>query len=390
MKSRSWFEFRQPVFVGLVVALVAVSCGDDTRRVAVEAPSAEGDSVIGRDDPATAWTGSTLFVYGGRELGVSQAPPLPGAALVNPTSGAEEAVPDPPFELPLEEHAAAVAVGDEVFVMGIQCGQLLPDESSMCEPGTYAAAVYSLGDEAWRSVSLPEELAGLENYSTDVVGVASDGRIVLDLWSYGQRDPADAPFWSFDPRTETWSQLPSPGLRIEDACVVADRVVALSGDALSGGELVAGPDEAGTGATTSNPVLGSLDLTAEASDWNQSVAAPEVEYNVSPRVACGSDSVLVYGLLGEFPLLYDISAAEESWREVPALPEGLAVEDVLWSGEEYLMIDGTAGEGLAFSPSADRWRQFDAPTGQDPVWTGNEIVAWDPLSPTGATVTSLS
>ena len=71
-----------------------------------------------------------------------------------------------------------------------------------------------------------------------------------------------------------------------------------------------------------------------------------------------------------------------TWRRIPAAP-GAADGAPVWTGAELVLWSGRerSAEGVAFSPTADRWREV-APSPLVPrhshsgVWTGAEVVYW--------------
>lgn len=185
-----------------------------------------------REIPVVAWTGDRVFVYGGSpELpttGTSWPAPYGDAALWDPSTAEYEAIAEPPFALPLNVGAAAVVVEGSVVLAGALCETVAytPDDASTrCDPGTLAAARYSLEDDDWRLLAPPPDLAAYENAVITGLGATSDGRAVFSVASRGRR------LWAVD-RGDRWEALPPyPGTvqaSVGPMCLLGDTVVAAS------------------------------------------------------------------------------------------------------------------------------------------------------------------
>jgi hypothetical protein len=185
-----------------------------------------------REFPVLAWTGDRVFVYGGSpEVGPEDTVwprPFADAALWDPTTGEYESIADPPFSLPLKDGAAAVVVDDSVVLVGALCAtpEYLPDDASTrCDPGTFAAARYSLTDDTWEPLEAPAALATFENVSVDGLGATSDGRAVFSTADRGRR------LWLVDAEGG-WGALPPYPDTLRTTfgpeCLVGDTVVAAS------------------------------------------------------------------------------------------------------------------------------------------------------------------
>lgn len=186
---------------------------------------------VERDLPVVAWTGDRVFVYGGsREpptTGTSWPAPYGDAALWNPATGDYEAIAEPPFELPLNVGAGAVVADGSVVLVGALCETVAytPDNASTrCDPGTLAAARYSIDDD-WRVLTPPPDLAAYENASITGLGATSDGRAVFSVASRGRR------LWAVD-GDDRWEALPPyPGTvqaYVGPLCLAGDTVIAAS------------------------------------------------------------------------------------------------------------------------------------------------------------------
>jgi len=391
--------------------LALVSCGDDGPQGARVETTA--DQFVARASPATVWARDRLFVYGGTDRpeyvetspdeGGSQASPdsavdstaapeevdvpLGDAALIDPASGELEVLPPPPFEAPLQVLAPAVVVGDTVVLMGILCPAPIPDDSSgNCEPGSYAAATMSLADRTWRPLEVPAGLETVRNGHRTAVGATSDGRAVFVL---GRKttDVGGEELWSYDPETDTWAELPNPGVRIDGLCMADDTVVALTGSVSQDGE-VAGEDQPAPGGAEDfqAPSLRLFNLDAADAEWTATPGA-EVEpqtYVPQPLLACaGSDAVIHNGVGGELRVHSLTPGAEqEPWRLASQKPADGLYSSLLWTGSELLFLNpsDTIDEApdLAYDVAADKWRvlEVDVNPGVTPLWTGSAVTGW--------------
>lgn len=188
--------------------------------------------LVERDLPVVAWTGDRVFVYGGSPeiptTGTVWPRPYGDAALWDPTTGDFESIADPPFPLPLNVGAGAVVVDGSVVLVGGLCETVAytPDDASTrCDPGTFAAARYSVDDDDWQALAPPAELAAYENPSITGLGATSDGRAVFSVASRGRR------LWAVG-SDDRWEALPPyPGTvqaYVGPLCLLGDTVVAAS------------------------------------------------------------------------------------------------------------------------------------------------------------------
>ena len=339
-----------------------------------------------RGAPALAWTGESVFVYGGEPVPpeserVSTVEPLSDAALIDPESGEVDVLADPPFGRPLRTQAAALAVGDEVLLVGQTCRESDNDRQP-CRAGSYRAAVYSSADDEWREVDLPESVAAIGNGQSEAVGVTSDGRAVLLLGGRGGFGAlANREIWTYAPADDEWEALPAPGSLIEGACLAGDAVVVGSGLlAQSADEAPPAGRRGGTGARRDDrqgagPTLRIMALNGATRVWFPTEPAGVVPTGDRAGMTCGETRVLVDdggGTMRVFEL-----GAGGGWS-TPAPPPG---DDVhasrLWTGEEFLFLDSNSPT-LAYDPGADAWRGIErsAPTGERSVWTGTAVIGW--------------
>lgn len=211
-------------------------------------------------------------------------------------------------------------------------------------------------------------------------GSLQDGTEVFDTGS------------AYDPRTDSWSELPPAPLtaRVAPAAVWTGREVLIWGgyDPRTGAAF-------GDGAAY-DPAQGS---------WRTLPPAP-----LSPRVPFGAvwtgREVIVWGSSLR-PIAVDGAAydpVEDAWRPIPEAPiefnrDGsvkLMASAQVWTGEEMIALGvlreylpGGQGEGedstfvAAYDPATDRWRLPPRPPLTDfaaqltAVWTGSEVLAID-------------
>lgn len=325
-----------------------------------------GDDWARRGSPALAWTGDQLFVYGGAPVPgdtetVRSSEPLGNAALIDPESGEVDTLPGAPFDRALAVAPAAVAVDDEVFVVGAMCREAEDDLG--CPAGGYRAAVYSIPDDEWREVEVPDQLKLISNGQSEAVGTTSDGRAVVVL---GARDGfgalASRQIWTYSPADDTWEMLPAPGSLIEGVCMANDAVVVGSGLLPS--------TAAGAG-----PTLQVMALDGDARVWFPTEAAGVTPFGDTASLTCGDDLVL-FDDGDSVREVFDLGV-DGGWRAAADAPGDDSHASRLWTGEEFLFLDPTA-PNLAYDPVADTWRGLEgsAPSGIRPVWTGDAVIAW--------------
>lgn len=340
----------------------------------------EGDDWARRGSPALAWTGDRLFVYGGNPVpsereSARAVEPLNDAALIDPANGDIDELADPPFDRPLRVAPAAVAVDDEVVVVGQLCRESENDDRA-CDAGAYRGAVYSVGDDEWREINLPNHLKQISNGQSEAVGTTSDGRAVLLL---GARDGfgtlANREIWTYSPSDDEWEQLPSPGSLIEGVCLAGDAVVVGSGLLPQTAAGVAGAPVAQVDPTEVGPTLAVLGLDGDARVWFPTEAAGMLPTGDQASITCGEDLVLFDD--GSEALRVFELGVDGGWRTPAPKPGDDVHASRLWTGEEFLFLDANAPT-LGYDPAADTWRGIEqsAPTGALSVWTGDSVVGW--------------
>ena len=334
-----------------------------------------GDDWARRGSPALAWTGERLFVYGGTPVprdteSVRSVEPLGNAALIDPVSGDVDILPGAPFQRALRVAPAAVVVDDEVLVMGARCREATEDLG--CPPGGYQAAMYSIPGDEWREIEVPDQLKLIANGQADAVGTTSDGRAVLVLGARDGFGPlANRQIWTYSPADDTWERLPDPGALIEGVCLADDAVVVGSGLLRETAASTAAPDDpTGVGAT-----LRVLALDGDARVWFPTASAGVVPTGDQASMTCGAMRVLVDDGGGAMRI-FDLGP-DGGWRTPAEQPGDDVHGSRLWTGEEFLFLDSNAPT-LAYDPDTDSWRGIEgsSPSGVNPVWTGDAVVAW--------------
>ena len=359
----TWYGWLLVIGVSAVVLWAAIG---------VLRPEAD-DDWESRGSPALAWTGERLFVYGGNPVpaegeSVRTLQPLNDAALIDPTEGNVRVLPEPPFDRPMRVQPAAVAVGEDVLVVGQLCREI-DAEDRACGGGAYKAAVWDETDDRWREVELPARLQQISNGQSEPVGATSDGRAVVVL---GARDGfgalANREIWTYDLDEDLWEALPSPGSFIEAVCLARDAVVVGSG-------LLAEAAATEGGTLTEGPTLRVLALDGEARVWFPTEPAAFTPVGDTVSMTCGDDLVMVDDT-SPVKHVFDLGI-DGGWRESAPQPGDDVHLARLWTGREFLFLDPNS-PNLAYDPVEDAWRGLEdsAATGIRSVWTGESVVGW--------------
>jgi hypothetical protein len=338
--------------LALVAALGVAACGPG------EPDRAEPGSTewAPRADAAVAHVGSFLFAYGGLPAGpedaspAHQVRPLGDAALLNTVNDELRVLPDPPLGS-LGAPAEAVGMPGAVMVLGVGCDVPGDEEEGPegCEPGTYDAAVYSVDDDAWREVELPEAVRNLERAWPEALGTTTDGRPVFLLDHRTSRQ-----IWVYDPARDDWTKVADPGVGLVDACLAGDTLVVAAGRTVR-----------------------TTDLAAADGGW---ATSPETPGRVRDQAACGYHEVLLHDA-GQSPVVLSVEdgATAGDWQRPAApAPDGVFL-DVLWTGHYFLFVE-YLGTGVAgYHPGLDLW--IDPPVTlaepvSDPLWAGDRVVGW--------------
>ena len=167
------------MLVVLVVVLLSSGCGESAGTSAAESPTVDAERTAdwsgvgaGRryaQGAAVAWTGDSLFVYGGVRHDATARPIVETTgSTYRPGDGAWHQLPAAPGGEPLFG-ATALASDGQVLLVGTRCdpataslaGADDADEPG-CQPGSPAALVYDLAKQEWRELLVPDWLAGEE------------------------------------------------------------------------------------------------------------------------------------------------------------------------------------------------------------------------------------
>jgi hypothetical protein len=354
----------------VLTVLVAAGCSDDAAvpaSTSTTSPSEQAGILEGRGQMVT-WTDEGLFVYGGQSNDRT-APYRSGAALVDPSTAAVTALPEPPFEAPLETGSEAATSGRHVLLIGRPFARrvTIDADTDECRPGGLAAAQFSLDDGSWETVELPgtlvEQLSPDPEQGVRVLGVTSDDRVVVEP-TYGQAlTPGESRTWTYRAADGEWAQLPPADTTVEQSCLAGDRLV------VSSSRLV---DE-----STVELTVGVLDL--DTGGWTASSPLTAVLWG--PALVCAQDVALVHSNsydLGTFRLSLDPMG---SWEELPDLPDDAKFAHPVVAGDQVLLANRERPEaGLVLDPTAFTWERVDMspwywPT--LPVWTGEAFVVLD-------------
>ncbi len=431
--SRTW-TFRRVFALAMIVVLVLISifvvvkiARDGSAKTPPHAAPVTGSGVTRvhgltmRAEPATAWTGDRLFVFGGT-AGEHRGALVNDGALIDVMTGDSFTLPSSPFAAP-PYHPVAARSRDTVLVLGIECPSYqLDDESgdgALCAAvGTrFTATTYDVRTGGWTAVAAPPGLPAAAKRDTvktklariawvpSVVGGSERGDIIVNL---GQTGPSLS-YWAFTPATARWRHIGEP-LLTGSACTRGDQLVALTTkfDFDDGREIVDDdpfldpkPDglSLGPNAGSVEPKLRFLDLAAPDAGWQLSPTLTGVTYSyaMEPGIVCMGARVMVIGATREPNgrlKVYDTESRTWSTPSAPPSPPAGQIDATVlsrhvWTGTELLFLnpaperaDGTSTPlskplpGVAYSPATNRWRRipsFGVPPSQ-PQWTGRSVV----------------
>lgn len=373
---------RQLVVVALLFAIAG--CADDATTSAPSVTAVLDEENIAQAEVTPVWTDDGVFVYGtvgpeeppGRQAGA--------VALVDPDTGAVTPLPTPPFNHPLSRDPEVAVVGDHLFIMGSECDEVVVGEdSSFCVPGTVVAAVWSLSDETWTRVDVPDTIQSFASTVTgergrlepvtQLLGVTSDGLVVLNIIPEGQQTAGQAPFWTYSPEDDEWVNLADPGVVTYGSCLADDRLVAVTAEGDN---------------TFTDVSLQVLPLNPVGS-WVAGSPLPGVELGLSPSVECGDTFAVVFGMPELTPAnagsqaLFEafrqsvVDVTTSDWDELPPLPPEFLVGPTRWTGEDLLVLDFQSGDGITLTPDGNAWQPVSLPhdrAGIRRVWNGEEFV----------------
>jgi hypothetical protein len=376
---------------GVFVALLVVGCGqDDSSDVDAGQAPADQQLITDRRDPVVVSASDQLFVYGGLppipegESPRTQMQPLGDAFLLDVGSGEVVALPDPPFEAPLSAGAVALAVGNEVVLLGPLCERPIQDTDGRCEPGTYRAAVLSVPERRWRDIEVPAELEVFENALRMGVGVSTGGQAIFLLGSrFNFEAPPDLQLWAYSAAGgDVLERLPDPGVRIEDACVAGDTLVVVTDQAEGhDGELIDEdqPQPPGGALRFFDPSLRLLSLAEADRQWVATDPADVPSYAAESQVTCSDSLALIDDGGGSGLALRNVTATGEGeWQRPPPNPSGGVFTDILSAGETFVFVEYNGTGVVSYDAAAGRWEEQPALSTalEEPVLVGDRLVGW--------------
>ncbi|MEX1009095.1 MAG: hypothetical protein WD271_14795 [Acidimicrobiia bacterium] len=408
-RRSTWARLGIAAAIVLVIAASALAIvqrdrtGDGTQSVRAADGLTPTPDFAGRFYPAVAWTGKGVFVFGGQAADTTDVSLLSDAAVLTPGSGDVQMLPDSGLG-PLFE-PDAIRVGNQMLVVGPACDEILQPEGGEtggCKPGTYRAALFDLSSDDWRSVAVPARLQDRyrswwpgDYRRTQALGLAPDGNAVFALGALGAEE-----YWTYSSGSDTWTQLPAPGVRSDAQCLAGDNLVVLNSQyqyhgavqaddpstAQKPGESLSfGPDDGFV-----LPRIAVLDLRA-AKEWTTGEALTDDLFDDSapPSLACLNNSVLVSDAVATTNMhLYDLQTGH--WR-APSVPPGAnsfppipPMGSRVWTGKElvFLPTEEIGASAVAYAPSTDTWRTLTdlPPVTRMAVWSGSTIVGYgEPL-----------
>lgn len=409
MKRTALGQAARCLGLSFVLTVSAPACsGTSTRAVRTTGTSSPRFATSGvapvsgfaaRQDPAVAWTGRNLFVFGGyRSVGATSdgRDLLRDGAVIDVESGNADGVPSAPFAGPLLSPAAARS-GDSVVVAGIECSDYRAEQDSdaySCakDSGRFALATFDPVARRWSTVARLPSLDALRSTPTwargrtdpgfwisQVLGTESGQTMIAA--TYGNANE----FWVHPPGTATLTQLPDPS-GASDACVAGTRVVVMTAHAASG---------PGTEAS-----LRVLDLAEPDATWSDT-STTALGVGFAPQLACLGTRVMLtnrYGIAGNDGRIFDLAA--QTWNDVAAPPPNQVTsadgrtffppfysssEQRLWTGAELLEltdfanpVSSTLPPGRAYNPATNSWRPLPPlPTRLAlPQWAGSAVVGY--------------
>jgi hypothetical protein len=375
-----------PLRIGLALLVAAFAVGG----ALLAARHSESNSSSGEDQRTNAElssrtnpllipiNGSRVFVYGGyADSGDFVA--LNDAAVVDISSGSAELVGESPLPTGLTVPVTGAAVGDAVVIFGTLCSAIIPeDPMGSCEPGTYGAAQYSLGDQSWSSVTVPEELAAVEFGRRHVVGATSDGRVVVLVTNAGNQEQ----FMTYRPSNRSWETLPPLSINANRPCMAGDTIVVASSalEDADPGAVPGGPEER----EAARPYLSLLTLSEASPRWRITPSAPQGVQWEMPMLECLDNAALTWSGSLDTPAIHPVGsdAVNRGWAVLESPPDGIYL-DVLWTGREVVAFDESgglvgAGPSRALDVSSRNWREIPTPEEalDRPVAVDGRVVGW--------------
>jgi hypothetical protein len=345
--------------------------------------------IVGRDDAATAWTGTQMLVWGGSSSDGEH--PYADGAAYDPVTHHWQVLPASP--LSARSSAASVWTGSQLFVWG---GDLA--SGAQQQKAADDGALYDPSTRTWRSVA-----ASPLSSRVDATALWTGSEVVVmggtpAVQTNSQRTLVDAA--AYDPVTNVWHRLPAVPSRSGRMVDGLTAVVTPTGiyawllwehdvSTPDGGSVSSGVDlsrfDPGTGRWT-----------------GVTVAPPKVTGN---PLWTGSEVIIpaAQPFYGDVPGPYDpnsngwrMDLSTDSWHTLPGGPvDGLGASSI-WTGAVLLSFDsgtyttgpqGTTypGQAAAWDPASGHWTRLPAApfagAGVSAVWTGSQLIEWGLMSP---------
>jgi hypothetical protein len=241
----------------------------------------------GRSDPAFAWTGSELLIWGGWDGGFREDPYFEDGAAYDPMAETWRMLPPSPLS---GRAPFSVWTGRELVVWG----------STERATRTRDGAVYDPSTDSWRLITdAPADITdGSAVWTGDemiVFGAALDGN--------NRADTQTAIGIAYDPATDTWRELPASDLSPQ----------AMTASWLDGEMIAWDYDQA---SAAYDP----------ATDSWRSLADTPLHFSECRPTSVATSRVVLGEFCGETILL---EAGEDRWRDVPLDPV-LSLADCCW------------------------------------------------------------
>ena len=335
------------------------------------APTA-ASPLTGRDDAASAWTGTQLLVWGGNATSM----------LTRPTpSTADGASYDP------ATNSWCMLPPAPLSVTGPAVGAWTGSEFVVWSSAANAGAAFTPASRRWRT--MPRSPLS-ERYGTSTVWTGKElivwGGFLQNVPRIETGDDGAA----FDPSTRTWRLLPpGPSRRGEHLAVWDGNAMLVWG----GGYEQCGPDSCDQGARADG-----MAYDPQTNSWRPMSASPLSARSGSLGAWDGAELLVIGGASpsgGSFAhdgAAYDPAA--DRWRQIAPVPlkRWVLGGRAVWTGASLFVWDGGGApvggsgggadyESLTFSPATDRWQPVPA-SGlgevENPavVWTGRDVIVW--------------
>jgi hypothetical protein len=345
--------------------------------------------IAGRDDAATAWTGTQMLVWGGSSSDGEHS--YADGAAYDPLAHQWQVLPAGP--LSARSSAASVWTGSQLFVWG---GDLASDAQQ--QKAADDGALYDPSTRTWRSIA-----ASPLSSRVDATALWTGSEVVViggtpAVQTNSQRTLVDAA--AYDPGTNTWHRLPAVPSR---SGRVTDGLTAV---ATPGGIYAWLLWEHDVSTPDGGSVSSGVDLSRfypGTGRWTGvAVAPPNVTGN---PLWTGSDVIMpaAQPFYGDVPGPYvpylngwRMDLSTDAWHKLPRGPVDAFGASSIWTGAALLSFNSESmstgphsntypGQAAAWDPATGRWTRLAAApfAGADisVVWTGSQLIEWGLMSP---------